>query len=336
MEHSTVSFRGHTTDAIDFNALETTMQSALEKLPNIDRVIVERSPPTAEKGYDWFVTFIHNFGMIPPQSGDMNELVAHGDDLLGYGGEVNVTTILDGTVSLAGFFTLTFNASYETDPLPVDASEVEMEAALEGLDMVGDLTIQRITNEDGFSWFVTFGACAYKDGHDVCNDGNLPLLQPQSINMTIGGIDTVEIHPGSGPGMCEQSLSSFCELSVTQSGEDYPYQTLLTPLEFGEPTFVRLAAGNALGLSWWALTSPEYAVPSHKQPGPPPPVRLVRSTSYSITVDWEPPFQNGGAAIAGYELWMDDWADGSPRMVYDGTDVPTTRQFTVSYEHPTP
>ena len=32
----------------------------------------------------------------------------------------------------------------------------------------------------------------------------------------------------------------------------------------------------------------------------------------------------------GFELWMDEWAGGNPRLVFDGTDQPHKTAFTVS------
>jgi hypothetical protein len=31
----------------------------------------------------------------------------------------------------------------------------------------------------------------------------------------------------------------------------------------------------------------------------------------------------------GFELWMDEWAGGNPRLVFDGTDQPDKTSFTV-------
>ena len=47
---------------------------------------------------------------------------------------------------------------------------------------------------------------------------------------------------------------------------------------------------------------------------------------------WSYPRINGGAAVMGFELWMDEWAGGNPRLVFDGTDQPTvTRSVTPLY-----
>jgi len=54
----------------------------------------------------------------------------------------------------------------------------------------------------------------------------------------------------------------------------------------------------------------------------------VSSTASSITVGWDYPRINGGATVMGFELWMDEWAGGNPRLVFDGTDQPTVQVTT--------
>ena len=58
-------------------------------------------------------------------------------------------------------------------------------------------------------------------------------------------------------------------------------------------------------------------------------MRLVSSSSTSLTVEWDYPTVHGGALVQGFELWMDDWAGGAPRLVFDGTDQPDVQTFTV-------
>lgn len=60
-----------------------------------------------------------------------------------------------------------------------------------------------------------------------------------------------------------------------------------------------------------------------------PPVRLVNSSATSISVEWDRPTFDGGSPVMGYELWMDDWSGGDPRMVFDGSGQPDVREFTV-------
>lgn len=84
-----------------------------------------------------------------------------------------------------------------------------------------------------------------------------------------------------------------------------------------------------------ALSDPESQVPSNVQPGAPAAVRLVASTESSITVEWDHPTVDGGAEIAGYELWMGEWATSSFRLVYDGVDDEATTSFTVNTRYHT-
>jgi hypothetical protein len=108
-----------------------------------------------------------------------------------------------------------------------------------------------------------------------------------------------------------------------------PFSYLITDLTPGTRYYVRVAAHNTQGFGYGAVTDPEYQIPTYNPPGAPPPVRLYASTAYNITVEWSSPRENGGATVMGYELWMDDWAGGNPRLVFDGTDQPDVTSFTV-------
>ena len=102
--------------------------------------------------------------------------------------------------------------------------------------------------------------------------------------------------------------------------------TSLTP---GLPYYVRVRAHNVLGFGAPAISQPSFQIPTYLPPGSPPPVRLVSSSATSITVGWSYPRINGGATVMGFELWMDEWAGGNPRLVFDGTDQPSVTSFTV-------
>ena len=77
----------------------------------------------------------------------------------------------------------------------------------------------------------------------------------------------------------------------------YPLNVSLDPFGRNEDYSRRLLAGIAR-----ALADPE--MPSHTQPGPPPPVRLVESTRASIMLEWDYPTVNGGSTVIGFELWI--------------------------------
>ncbi|CAM9906432.1 unnamed protein product, partial [Ectocarpus sp. 12 AP-2014] len=103
----------------------------------------------------------------------------------------------------------------------------------------------------------------------------------------------------------------------------------ITGLEAGTAIYARVSAHTLMSYGYAGLSKPEFATPSNVQPGPPPAVRLVETSESSIAVEWDHPTVDGGADIAGYELWMGEWATSSFRLVYDGVDDEDTTSFTV-------
>ncbi|CAM9348800.1 unnamed protein product, partial [Discosporangium mesarthrocarpum] len=109
-----------------------------------------------------------------------------------------------------------------------------------------------------------------------------------------------------------------------------PFSYDITDLEDGVAIYARVSAHTLMSYGYPALSDPLMATPSNVQPGAPEPVRLVSSTDSSITVEWRHPTVDGGAEVAGYELWMGEWATSNFRLVYDGVDDEDTTSYSVS------
>merc|ERR1712054_80562 len=171
--------------------------------------------------------------------------------------------------------------------------------------------------------------CEIRNGVDVCNHGDVELLLPHNSTSSCP-ITTVTVTPGSGADACVNGTNGLCGDSVMDLSGGEPFSYLITNLNAGTPYYVRVMAHNREGFGYPALTLPEYETPSYLPPGAPPMVRMVSSTSSQIELIWDKPRENGGATVKGYELWMDDWSGGSERLIFDGTDSPDTRTFTVS------
>lgn len=73
--------------AIDFNAADTEVVTALEALPNIGSVAVTRQGPDGQLGYSWSITFVENPGYFPAGSGDVALLVPDCSNLVGVGAD---------------------------------------------------------------------------------------------------------------------------------------------------------------------------------------------------------------------------------------------------------
>jgi len=330
-----LSLLGHWTDNIDYNVDETTLKHELELLPNIGTVLVDRSGPTGQLGFNWSVTFLSNPGAFPPGSGDIALLNSDCSKLGGTNVTCALQEVVAGSTPLDGSFQLEFSNGLfynVSGSLFANAEADEVKQALEQLPTVGTVDVQRQTNTDGYTWFITFSACRTDSatGVDICNIGDLLPLKFNSSSLIGGKMVVAKVIPGSGPAACTNNLDALCQDYVTDLSSGQPYTYDITGLVAGQPYYVRVSAHTLMSYGTSQLSSPLYAIPSFKQPGPPPPVRLVSSTSTSITLTWDKPTENGGSVVTGYELWMDDWAGGNFRVVYDGLDYPNTFVFTVS------
>ena len=346
----TLTYRSHTTQPIDFNAADTELKARLEALPNVGTVKVVRTGPSVWKEYQWTVTFISMPGAYPYGTGSLPQLVpavkttANVVTLTGSSTVVNMAHPTTGSLSIGGTFSLTMttisnniNVAETASSIPADASASELAAYLNQLNTVGTVSVSRTSVANGYKWLVTFDGCKIVNGTDVCNEGNVALLiaTNQNIACAASPLTVSEVIPGSGPAnTCGSSGSGtgvgLCVDYVTDLSGAAPYSYLMTSLSAGLKYYVQVSAHNREGFGYPAITTPEFQVPTYNPPGSPPPVRLVSSTSSSITVEWDFPRENGGATVMGFELWMDDWAGGNPRLVFDGTDQPTTTSFTVS------
>jgi hypothetical protein len=79
-----------------------------------------------------------------------------------------VTTVTNGNV-LSGSFIVSFQ-NQPTVPIPFDASEIVLQAALEGLSTIGTVAVSRSTvdNQLGYKWTITYTS--------QMNAGNVPSL----------------------------------------------------------------------------------------------------------------------------------------------------------------
>jgi len=326
----TLTLRGHTTAAITHMASDTTMKQRLEELPNIGTVDVHRTGPTPNGGYTWSVTFLSNPGAFPVGSSNIAAITPNYLETLTGTNKAVVVTDVAGTASepLEGTYTLSYGGE-TTMNMRNDISAAGLKESLETLPTIGRVDVERTVNADGFTWLVTFNGCRTVNNQDVCNIGNIDSMQPDADMLTPAGkpgVTVYEVTPGSGPAGHE---------TITDLSGGAPYIVDINGLKLGEPYYVRVYAHTAVSYGARALSTPESATPAHQPPGPPPAVILKESTGPdsdqgpSITLRWLPPSRNGGQAVAGYELWMDEWAGGRSRMVFDGTGQPDKTEDTI-------
>ena len=339
----TITYRGYTTDIIDYDAADTVLKSRLEALPNIGSVSVTRTTgPSVYGEYTWTITFTDLPGVYPPGTGNASALVPHFDYLLGSGSQAIISIHQEGSPPLGGTFALTVttrnattsvNISETAAGIPADASASEVESFLNALTNIGTVSVSRTDTPFGYQWLVTFNGCKVVNGTDVCNEGDIPLIIADNSQMVCASnpISVSEIVKGSGPDFnCGSNRNSLCAEYFTSVQSQQPYSQLLSNLVGGTPYYAVISAHNSMGYGYPAVTVPQFQVPTFNPPGPPPAVRLVSSTTTSITVSFEFPRENGGAPVQGFHLYVDDWTGGNARLAFDGTDQPEVTQFTVT------
>jgi len=136
-------------------------------------------------GFRWHITFANNLGDLPmmysrAETHEIQSIITTGGD----------------PTPIIGTFTLTFMGQ-TTSPIPFDATETQMQAALDGLDTIGSLDgvgsveVHRTgpTGNGQYQWFVTFRA----------NPGDLPNLQPDYtfLQGTDAKVTVTEVHAGN-------------------------------------------------------------------------------------------------------------------------------------------
>ena len=186
----TLTFRDHTTSPIDFNAADTVMKARLEALDNIGTVAVHRVGPSISKGFSWYITFLsmpgaYPVGSFPRVYNEPGLLTADYTNLNGAGSDVVIEQETVGSEMLTGAFALRFDnttSSETASGIPVDASASELREFLD-LDNAGTVSVTRQTLSDGYTWLVTFDGCKIVNGRDVCNHGNVQLLEALPVGV---------------------------------------------------------------------------------------------------------------------------------------------------------
>lgn len=332
--------RGHLSDEINSNASADELIAALEKLPNIDTVHVEQGPITKENGRSWDITFMSSPGYFPPLTRNFDKLEAinklKASRVDSNRPSINVEEVQDGDEPLRGLFSLSFSdgvSNESTRLLDSFISADDLKSELERLPNIGIVIVQRIETDRGYLWDIEFNACSFKNGKDICNDGDLPILKASNVNLSgCGGatISVTESVAGSQAGECNHLVDGVCSIFHSVHDAMFPFQLSFDNLTFGTEYFFQVRFRSEYGYSHRSLSFPLSGIPSHNPPGQMNPPHLIVSTATSITIGWEMPNVNGGLAIMGYELWMNEYGAAENELVYDGVGSPDIFQFRIS------
>lgn len=175
---------------IKYNVVESELTTILTQDLGLAVRSLSRTFATLMLGYTWSITFIASDTMY-----DVPQLTAQAAGLLGYQARIIIQTMRDGLGSLSGFFRLRFRNDIfpndETDDIPVTASDLQLETALEKLVSINDVKVVRSTAMNlygGYSWTITFLKVNTKNqyGPVVDTSGNLPALVPVTTATVAG------------------------------------------------------------------------------------------------------------------------------------------------------
>ncbi len=282
----------------------------MEALPSTGVVVVIRTGPSVRDEYIWEVTFVATPGAFPVGAGDRTNIIPDFTLLTGANSKVTVTTITEGGTSMDGMFQLGVGIT-DTRPISVFASAEEMKMVLEEV-VGGRVQVSKIITSDGFLWLVTF-----------VDQGDVTLLTPKPLSLISATVDIDEMISGTNP---------IITTSTTDMSDGPPYQMSLSDLSPGTSYYARIMFQNAVGLGKSTFPIPTSVITTYQPPGAPTRVTLDSSTRTSLTLSWQPPTQNGGVPISGYQLWIavDDGGEGVYRLVYDRPNDSMTRTTTLT------
>jgi hypothetical protein len=180
----TLTFDGHTTAPIAYDADSAAVQAALEAIDGVepgDVAVTGDGPHTVAFG-----------GLLANQ--DVDAITGEA------GADAVQTVVLNGVTN--GTFTLTFDGQ-TTANIAWDAASVDVQDALEGLSNVGHGDIE-VTAGDPSGWIVTFtGALGHQEVATLTGDGTLLVGDPATISVTETGtgsaltVGVVETTPGN-------------------------------------------------------------------------------------------------------------------------------------------
>ena len=322
-----LEYNGQVTGSIPFDASAAEVEAALETLCTVGDVAVSRSLGPADGGYTWLVTMVAaaegaegGDGRVSTSSAlqtiASHKLQVDGTNLLACDTSARTTCLSAPDSTSAGLetrrevqrldcqpggdFTIDFMGE-TTDTISSGADEVEIEAALEALYNIGDVTVSGACGAGSPSFIsVTFE----NDG------GDLPLL-----SSSVEG-DFEEVTRGSVQVVVGQKPFSVIVSAVTTA-----------------PWAVRVSAYNQVGYSDFAVAthdSSEMVAGGVGAPALPVDIGVAVATARSAWVYWGAPAADGGDTVTEYVVEIDT-SDGFDSVCGDGPEVQT---LTVSSENP--
>lgn len=175
---------------INYDASESELTTVLTQDLGLAVRSLSRTAATAMRCYTWSITFAASEALY-----DVPQLTAQPAGLLGYQARLTIRTLREGLGRLSGSFRLRFRTDIfpadETDNIPVTATELQLETALEKLVSVVDVQVVRsaaANDAGGYAWTVTFAQVNTKNqyGPVVDTSGTMPALVPVTVASVAG------------------------------------------------------------------------------------------------------------------------------------------------------
>lgn len=236
-------------------------------------------------GYEYAVTFSSYNGDAPLMEASAS------DGWAGTNPTIDIEEVTPGLQPISGSFRLRYDRE-NTPPLAHDASAEEIEAALEGIIDIGDVTVSKVINGYGHNWIITF----------VTEMGDVDLMEADSTGLT-GPSAAVSVSVGQDgilpPFYGSQEISDASILDYTIEG-----------LTLGEAYSVRVRAANAEGYGAAAGAVPASIRPL-EAPGVPVDVSLIVMSDAMLKLVWSAPLSDGGNTVTQYRVDWDTAADFS-------------------------
>lgn len=251
-------------------------------------------------GYEWEVTFTQQFEDQPqlraePATSFDGGVPASGEDYI-----LDTFTLRTARESLGGEFRVGF-MGYSTPPLRFDVSAEDMESRLEALPTVGDVDVERMVNSYGYDWQVTF----------LSQSGDLADMTTHSASLTGTAASAFAFERVQGSVPASFNYTTLTDLSALRANADSmnsaggsEFATTLTGLSRGVEYGIRIIAISGEGAGDASAILSETP---RRQSDEPANAMLVPHTSSAIKAIWDPPSDNGGAAISAYIVqWSRD------------------------------
>ena len=267
---------------IPWDSPASVLKSQLESLPNIDSVFITKelveSSLTHGEGVKFIVTFIGD-----KVRGNISSLQIVD---LGENGCADASNESQGSISQS-FGVVRISTSevssiqlYQmqtTKNIPYDASDMDVEAAIESLTLSCGVEVNKETANNGNIWDITFSSL----NSDLCSETSKLLdIIPNGDRME------AKIDP---------------DISVT------PLQLIEIPVpKSSVPYYVRIASVNALGQSSWIQSNPFGVEATSQIPGLVTNLFTEPLSDTEILVQWEAPIKNGGSPITHFKVEFDE------------------------------